>query len=101
MSLTEATLYAMGIDHDPEGQAIAIRKIVTLLHATDPLGRSERVVGNARQHVLEAIGSYRAAVVELVLEGSLNVDQGAELDAIVDRIIREHQTGSGPTWPSR
>jgi hypothetical protein len=72
---------------DPDAQELALRRIVTLLNATRPIGHADSIVIANRQRVLEAIDSYRAAVVELVLEGQLDVDQGIQLDEIVERII--------------
>jgi hypothetical protein len=72
---------------DPDAQELALRRIVTLLNATQPIGHANSIVEANRKRVLEAVDSYRAAVVELVLEGQLDVDQGLQLNDIVERVI--------------
>jgi hypothetical protein len=73
-------LMAAPIAFDPETQESAIRRIVTLLQAARPPSQlGGRVVA-------EALDSYKAAVVELTLQGSLDVDRCAELMEIVARI---------------
>jgi len=79
------------IDYDPETQEQDIRKIVDLLHAGRVQGRSERVAAKARASIIGALNHYRAAIVALVFEGNLSVDQGAELEAIVRRIVQEQE----------
>lgn len=65
----------------------AVQRIVRILQA-DP---SERFPGDieGQRHIAKSVDAYRAAVTELVLAGNLNMDQGAELMAMVDRIVEE------------
>lgn len=82
------------IDYDPETQDAAIRKIVRILQAQTRDTSTHRKHGDmaSRREIVAMLDTYKAAVVELTLVGSLNVDQCAELMSIVDRIVKEETT---------
>lgn len=77
------------IDHDPEGQEAAIRRIVDILYADTRAHSSPFSRDDVRRTIRQALGSYRASVTQTVFDGVLTVDQGADLMRMVDKIAAE------------
>jgi xanthine dehydrogenase iron-sulfur cluster and FAD-binding subunit A len=49
----------------------------------------DRRAQDQRRNIVAGAADYRAAVTSLVIEGALNVDDGRDLLAIVEGIVRE------------
>ena len=94
MEALSQALPDMVVDHDPDGQDIAIRKIVRILQAAKRVESGLEDAGEtaSRRHIVEALDTYKAAVTELVLTGAINLAQGEELNEIVERIVAEETT---------
>lgn len=58
-----------------------------ILHATKALGRSSDVVSTCRLRVQADPDAYRAAVVEVVLEGTFDAEQGASMLRLIEAIV--------------
>jgi hypothetical protein len=78
------------------GLAVDIANPHSLVPYTEP-DRMSRLMDaynsrglSQRSQIAGAGAEYRAAVTSLVIEGSLNIDDGRDLLAIVEGILREH-----------
>jgi len=69
----------------------AIGRVIDILRAnqqTNPI-LHPRSIADTRRQIAVASAEYRAAVTGLVIEGSLNIDDGRELLGVVEAILRE------------
>jgi hypothetical protein len=83
------------IEASVDDHEAAIRRIIEIVQATPyptASGRRRREGDpEVRKRVGQALTSYRGAVTEMVLSGSISIDQGSDLSKMVDAIEAEEK----------